>query len=179
MQQPHPHAWPLGMPPPNPRTGSVATVMSRPVITIDAGVSLDQALAKMEAYRVHHLLVTDRDRVVAVVSDRNLQRGLRIGLAARDDERHRRRPVFQVASYRLVTIEADASLAEAAAALLTYEVSALPVVSVSAAGGPEGLAIVGIITSRDLLRHLAFSHEAGASCLEHQADEGSLSAIGR
>ncbi len=152
MQQPHPHAWPFGTLAGTPRGGSAGSVMSSPVVTIDAGVSLEQALARMVEHGIHHLLVTDRDRIVAVVSDRDLQRGLGLGPSHRDDERHRRRPLFQVANYRLVTIDADAPIAEAAEALLLHHVSALPVVH---AAGDREPAIVGILTSRDLLRHLA------------------------
>ncbi len=153
MSAPRTHAWPIGAPAPAPLVGTVASVMSHPVITVDAGVGLEQAISRMEAHGVHHLLVTDRSLVVAVVSDRDLQRGLGIGPTRRDDERYRRRPLFQVAAYRVVTIDDDASLAEAASALLDHGVSALPVVN-------SEDAVVGIITSRDLLRHLA-SNQSG------------------
>lgn len=156
MDQPRTRAWPIGTPPSVPREGTVGSVMSRPLVTIDAGVSLEQAVALMEAHAIHHLLVTDRDRIVAVASDRDLQRGLGIGPAHRDDDRHRRRPLFQVAHYRIVTVDADASLADAARHLLEHNVSALPVVATQDDGAE---AIVGIVTSRDLLRHLAASTE--------------------
>ena len=153
MSAPRTHAWPIGAPSPAPPAGTVASVMSHPVVTIDAGVGLEQAIAKMEAHDVHHLLVTDRGMVVAVVSDRDLRRGLGIGPARRDDERYRRRPLFQVAAYQIVTIEEDASLPEAATSLLDHGVSALPVVN-------REDAVVGIITSRDLLRCMASGQEA-------------------
>lgn len=148
MSAPRTHAWPIVAPSPAPLAGTVASLMSHPVITVDAGVGLEQAIAKMEAHGVHHLLVTDRGLVVAVVSDRDLQRGLGIGPARRDDERYRRRPLFQVAAYRVVTIDDHASLPEAASALLDHGVSSLPVVS-------PADAVVGILTNRDLLRYMA------------------------
>lgn len=164
MHEPRPHAWPIGTPSPSPRAGTVGMVMSSQLVTIDAGVSLEQALGRMDAHAIHHLLVTDRNRVVAVVSDRDLQRGLGIGPSHRDEERHRRRPLFQVANYRIVTIEEDATLTEAAAQLLQHHVSALPVTARRPQHNADEMeeAIVGIVTSRDLLRYLADEARAEA-----------------
>ena len=142
------HAWRIGTSSPSPAPGTTGAVMSRDLITTDVGVSLEQARARMEEHGVHHLLLTDRGRIVALVSDRNLARGLVIGPPMRDDERYRRHPVFQVAAYRLNTIEETAPVYEAAAMLLDLGISALPVVN-------DADEIVGILTSRDLLHCLA------------------------
>ncbi|MEX1021827.1 MAG: CBS domain-containing protein [Dehalococcoidia bacterium] len=128
--------------------GTVASIMSHPLVTVDVRVSLDDALLAMRSLDIHHLLLLDRGRVVAVVSDRNLVRGKAAGPASRDEEHRRTRPVFQVAEYRLVTIHRDATIEEAASAMLVEGVSSLPVVD----GKDE---IVGIVTSRDLLRHVS------------------------
>lgn len=152
MPEPRTHAWPLGTPSTVPLPGTVGSVMSVDLVTVEVDVDLEQALRRMRDAHIHHLLVTDRGAIVALVSDRNLTRALGLGPAKRDDERHRRHPVFQVASYRLVTVGEDAAIAEAAEAMLSQEVSALPVVNAADE-------IVGIVTSRDLLRHLAFAAE--------------------
>jgi len=129
--------------------GTVASVMSYPVQTIDVNVSLEQALQRMGDHDLHHLLLTDRDVVVALVSDRNLLRATGVGPTHREAEaRYRRHPVFQVAEYSLATVREDTPIADAADVLLEGGFSALPVVN-------EADAIVGIITTRDLLRHLA------------------------
>lgn len=152
--RPHPstaraHALPIGQPSDVPMPGTVASVMSHPLITVDAGVSLEQASARMSDEGVHHLLLTDRGRVVAMVSDRNLIRAIGLGPSQRDaDSRHRRHPVLQVASYQLVTVEEFAPVEVAASLMLDAGVSALPVVN-------EADEVVGIITSRDLLRYVA------------------------
>lgn len=75
--------------------GTVASVMSSALITLDVGVSLEQAIERMQEAEVHHLLLTDRGLVVALVSDRNLIRAMDVGPTSRDqDARHRRHPVF-------------------------------------------------------------------------------------
>ena len=142
-------AWSLGPPSGDPREDTVAAVMSAPVETIDVNVSLEQALARMRDRHLHHLLLTDRDVVVALISDRNLLRAMGLGPAQREAEaRYRRHPVFQVAEYHLVTVREETSIEDAAAILLERDFSALPIVN-------EADEIVGIVTIRDLLRHLA------------------------
>jgi acetoin utilization protein AcuB len=105
----------------------------------------------MHTYRVHHLLVTDHGRVVAMLSDRDLARTVspRAGtlVARRDDDATLRQPVYRAASYSLVTVRHDAPIEEAAALILERGISALPV-----AGDADG--VIGIITTRDLLRGL-------------------------
>lgn len=129
--------------------GTVASVMSSPLIAVDVGASLEQANERMREERVHHLLLTDRGVVVALVSDRNLIRAFGLGPSARDtDHRYRRLPVLQVAAYHLVTVEETTRVEVAAALMFEHEVSALPVVN----GADE---MTGIVTSRDLLRYLA------------------------
>ena len=56
-----------------------------------------------------------------------------------------RRRVLQVAAFNLITIPGTASIEEAAARILDRNVSALPVVN-------EAAQVVGIVTTRDLLR---------------------------
>lgn len=148
------HGWTIGTPSPVPLPGTVASVMSSPVITVDVGVSLEQAASRMEVEGVHHLLLTDRGLVVALVSDRNLIRAIGLGPSSRDaDQRYRRHPVFQVATYGLVTVDEASSVEDAAAAILEGGFSALPVVNAADE-------MVGIVTSRDLLRHLARQRDA-------------------
>ena len=147
--QPQPHAMAIAEPSLVPLPGTVSSVMSYPLITLDVGASLEQATARMEDERVHHLLLTDRGLVVAMVSDRNLIQARGLGPAQRDtDSRYRRHPVFQVATFHLVTAEEFCLVEVAAATMLEAGVSALPVVD-------DDRNVVGILTSRDLLRYVA------------------------
>lgn len=104
---------------------------------------------------VHHLLLVDRGRIVAIVSDRNLDHALSPwaeGTAAtRRDDETLRRPVYSCATYAMQTIRHDAPIEEAAAILLEEDISALPVL------GADG-DIAGIVTARDLLRELLACH---------------------
>jgi len=50
------------------RSTPVADIMTREVITIDPGKSVDQALEVMSSKRIRHLPVVEDDRVVGVLS---------------------------------------------------------------------------------------------------------------
>ena len=129
---------------------TVEAIMSRPLITIPPEAELWEARATMVAHHVHHLLVEDRGRVVAIVSDRDIAHRLGHATdhdASRREEEAFHRRVLQVAAFRMFTIAVDAPIETAAAMLIEHEVSALPVV------GDSG-DVVGIVTSGDLLRGL-------------------------
>ena len=130
---------------------TVGEVMSRPLLTIDAGASLDDARRELTARGVHHLLVEDGGRVVGILSDRDVLRHASpwVGTFAEQtrDARTLQRRVFQIASFEVVTVRADASIYEATALRLERGISALPVVDAEHA-------FVGIVTTRDLLRGL-------------------------
>lgn len=128
---------------------TVADLMSRGTITIDADATLAEARERMAQHAVHHLLVTDRERIVAVLSDRDLLRQTSpyVGTPSESerDAATLRRHVFRAASYDLVTVSADEPIEDAAALLIERHVSCLPVCD-------WGGDIIGMVTSRDLLR---------------------------
>jgi acetoin utilization protein AcuB len=123
--------------------------MSSPLITLDADATLAEARDRMAHHGVHHLLVRNRRRIVAVLSDRDLLRQTSPYIdTASENERDAatlRRHVFRAASYDLVTVDFDQPIEDAAALLLDRGVSCLPVRD----GAGE---VIGIVTSRDLLR---------------------------
>ena len=128
---------------------TVADVMSFPLITIEAEVTLAEARDLLAEYHCHHLVVTNRGTPVAIVSDRDIMRSISpflgtIGEQPRDAHTLLR-PVMQVATYRPITVHRTASIYEAAAILLERGISCLPVIDNT--GG-----IIGIVTSSDLMR---------------------------
>lgn len=129
----------------------VDAVMSRDLITVAANGSLAEARDLLERHSIHHLLVTYHDRVVAVLSDRDLLRSASPFLGTLSEQtrdiRTLLRPLFQLASYRPITVGAAASVQEAAVLMLDHGISCLPVVD---ARGDTA----GAVTSRDLLRGL-------------------------
>ncbi|MGE3855893.1 MAG: CBS domain-containing protein [Dehalococcoidia bacterium] len=131
---------------------TVASIMSRPLITVAPEASLREARATMDAYGVHHLLVRDRGRIVGIVSDRDIAHRLSPaaarGVGNRHEDEAMERRVLQVARFQVITVPACAPIEVAAALILERGISALPVVD------DETHEYVGIVTSRDLLRGL-------------------------
>ncbi|MFA7295971.1 MAG: CBS domain-containing protein [Dehalococcoidia bacterium] len=128
---------------------TVADVMSFPLVTIEAEVSLSHARDLLEQYHCHHLVVTNGGSPVAVVSDRDIIRALSpfLGTIVEQarDQHTLLRPVLHVATFHPVTVHRSASIYEAAATLLERGISCLPVVD-------DMGRIVGIVTSSDLMR---------------------------
>jgi acetoin utilization protein AcuB len=149
-QRGRPAAAFLGMSP-DAEHVSVSLVMSQPVLTVPSDAPLRRARDLMREQRIHHLMVEDRGRIVAILSDRDLWRALSpwadSPTGTTRDASTLDHPVFRVATYRLVTIPVTASIEEATARLVDHGISALPVVD-------DRDEIVGIVTSRDLLRGL-------------------------
>jgi acetoin utilization protein AcuB len=105
--------------------------------------------------RFRHLLVTDvRRRVLGVVSDRDVLRYL--GPGERDEEKLRAVSAAEIMSTDVITINCEASLAEAAYALYDHGINCLPVES-------DGR-LVGIVTSTDLYLALAVLLEGVSQC---------------
>lgn len=101
------------------------------------------AAQMMTARGVRHLIVTQHDRVVGILSNRDV-------LPPRPGSPDHR-SVGEAMSTPVHTIGADALLEDAVRLLLSRHISALPVV------GADG-ALLGIITTTDCL--LAFQHLA-------------------
>lgn len=128
---------------------SVAAIMSRPVVTVSMDDTLEQVRDLFDEERFHHAIVVEEDKVVGVVSDRDLLRNIspfagRFAERAQDAQSLQRK-VHQVMTRRLVWIHPDAPISQAAETMLLQRVSCLPVLD------PNG-ACIGIVTLRDILR---------------------------
>jgi CBS domain-containing protein len=113
----------------------VADIMTTTVKTIPPDLDTAAARHLMRKARVHHLVVMERDRIVGVVSQRDLG-GVR-------EESIPAGRVESVMRPNVIAIPPEATLRAAAAMLRGYDIGCLPVV--------DGKDLVGIITTSDLL----------------------------
>jgi CBS domain-containing membrane protein len=141
---------------PNPRR-TVADVMQAEPMTLRADENLDMTEDLMSLGRVRHLPVLDGERLVGVVSLRDL---LACSLTRALDFEARERRVFlksvtvrEAMSERLITVPPKATQAEAAALMLRNRIGCLPVV--------DGEKLVGIVTETDLIRAAYLEGEDG------------------
>lgn len=124
-------------------TPTVRSVMTPAPEVIRAQADTSQALERMQTLKVRHLPVMDRDRLVGVLSERDL-RGVRAFL---DYARGELGPtVGELCSRDLLVVGPDDPLDEAATAMADRRVGAALVV--------DGTELVGIMTCVDLCKGL-------------------------
>ncbi len=119
--------------------------MSRKPQTARRSTPIAEAQRMLSKGRIRQLLVTNRGRLLGIVTDRDLR--------AAPDEAER---VEDVMSFDPQTIDLEASVDDAAHLLRTWKINALPVM--------KGAKLVGIITTTDVLdAFVAFSGVAEPS----------------
>ncbi len=132
--------------PGNPRLVPVYDVMTRPPVTISVDGDTDEAIRLMLSKHIHSLPVLDGEgKLCGIVTDSDLLgalSGQRLPLENLTDV-----PVARVMTPDPITIGTDASLGDAAGALLEGGFRHLPVID-------EEFRLVGIISERDLRSRL-------------------------
>ncbi len=118
-------------------------VMSAPVHVVGPNDSVAHARNQMIRHHCSRLPVVDEDRLVGIITKKDI--GYRLRQA---EPTWRRRPIDRVPASLLMTpdpvsVAADASIRTVATAMVEYGISGLPVV--------EDCTVVGIVTKTDLL----------------------------
>jgi CBS domain-containing protein len=136
---------------------TVSEVMQPAPVTVRADDGLDMIEDLMSLGRVRHLPVVDGERLVGVVSLRDL---LAHSLTRALDFEPRQRRVFlksvdvrEAMSKQLFTVRPDAPVKQAAETMLRHRIGCLPVVDARGA-------LVGIVTETDLLRAAYLGEDA-------------------
>jgi CBS domain-containing protein len=129
----------------DPRYRRVGSLLRRPLVTIEPDRTIAEAAARMADERVSSLLVPSPDGW-SIITDRDLRvRVVAPGLAGD-------RPVRDVATAPVHTVESAALAGDALTSMLAYGVHHLPVV--------DGGEVVGVVTDTDLMglgRHTPFA----------------------
>lgn len=130
---------------------TVDAIMSRNVESVGPDMSLMEIQDTLRKHGFRHLLVVEDNTLVGVISDRDVLRVISPFLntlsEAPRDVKTLMRPAREVMRADPVSVRPDTSIEEAASILLEHTISCLPVVN-------EDHQIEGIVTSKDLLRHL-------------------------
>ncbi|HEX7128181.1 MAG TPA: CBS domain-containing protein, partial [Thermodesulfobacteriota bacterium] len=112
------------------------------------GTPVSEAKQVMERRRIRHLPVVEGDRLVGIVTDRDIRLNLPSPATSLSvweiNYLLARLTVGEVMTKRPITIEPDREATDAAKLMLEHRIGALPVV--------ENGALVGIVTETDLLR---------------------------
>ncbi len=116
-------------------------------VSISRSDTLDHALRTLELWKIRHLPVVEGDRLVGIVSDRDLKKAAPSPFDRDTAEEYLRLTsavtIKEVMSKEVVTIYSHAPIEEAASLMFRKRIGALPVVQ-------DGR-LVGIITETDVL----------------------------
>lgn len=128
---------------------TVASIMTRHVITVTMDNTLKVVRKLFDLHRVHHLPVLENGKLVGMVSDRDMLRELSPGVdkptASAHDLATLEKHVHQIMKRGVLTATPLTPIADAGQIMLAHSVSALPVLDA------EGRC-VGIVSSRDFMK---------------------------
>lgn len=129
----------------------VKQIMTPNVVTIGMDTTLREIRDTFEKHAFHHLLVVERDKLVGVISDRDLLKNLSpfLGTVSENtrDSALLKRHAHQIMRRNPITATPDTDVLEACSIFVEKGVSCLPVVA-------EDHSVAGIVTWRDILRLL-------------------------
>jgi CBS domain-containing protein len=129
----------------------VRDIMSSPAITVSPDTTLPAANALMKEKQIRHLPVTEKDRLVGIVSRGDLREAsISASINADQYELHfmlNRLTVGKLMTRKVRTVTPDALVVDAADLMTEHKIAGLPVVD------SEG-AVIGIVTESDLLKML-------------------------
>lgn len=132
----------------------VADLMTTDVITLNEDDNLDLAHMEMSLARIRHLPVVRKDRLVGLVTHRDILKAMCSVLAELDaleqSDVLRGVNVQEIMMPKVETVDPDDNAAEAGRRMLEGKIGCLPVVS-------NGDKLVGIITEADFVE-LAVAH---------------------
>lgn len=132
---------------------NVGDIMTRDVLSLEIDHSVNLAAAVMHWRHIRHLPVTERGKLVGLVTHRDIARAQAALLATpshdllHDDANALTVPVLHIMHRDVWRVTADTPVLEATRIMLDHKFGCLPVVD-------EDDQLIGIITEVDLLRLL-------------------------
>lgn len=134
---------------------SVEAIMSRDLITLDLDDELAKAKRIFDETNIHHILITDKHKLVGIITDRDLHKHLSPSVGTcretTKDALLLNKRVHLVMSRKLVTAAPSISLNEAVLLFHDNHISCLPIVN-------KNLKPIGILSWRDIIKIVANSY---------------------
>ena len=128
---------------------SIEKIMTKRIVTIEMEDILATVKDIFDNVKFHHLLVVESDKLIGVISDRDLLKAIspNIGTISQTyrDEATLNKKVYQVMSRKLITLRPKDPIGDAVELFITKDISCIPIVDNESRP-------VGIITWRDILK---------------------------
>lgn len=115
---------------------NVASIMTRNVVTVGMDYTIQIIRDILKNFEFHHILVLEDQKLVGVISDRDLIDSDTIPI---DKTAH------EIMSRNLITVDVETIIEKASDLLLENNISCLPVIS------PQG-SVEGIVSWKDILK---------------------------
>ena len=126
-------------------------LMSSKIVSVEMDDNLNEVKNIFDSTSFHHLLVIDYDKLVGVISERDLLRAIspNVGTLAESDSDHAtlNKKAHQIMSRKPITLTANQSIDDAIQLFNTHDISCIPIVD--SANKP-----IGILSWRDILKNL-------------------------
>ncbi len=127
----------------------ISLIMTRDVVTVKTNDSIQTICEIFNNFEFRHILVLENQKLVGVISDRDLLKVLSPFLGTPSENKRDtialNKKVHQIMSKIITTIDAKTSIEQANDLLLENDISCLPVIS------PQDN-VEGIITWKDILK---------------------------
>lgn len=130
---------------------SVKNIMTTVIVTVEMDDSLGMIKQIFDNARFHHLLVVESNRLVGVISDRDLLKSLSPGVGTASettrDAAALNKKAHQIMSRNLITLNQSAGIDEAIGVFNNQGISCIPIIN-------DENKPIGIISWRDILKTL-------------------------
>lgn len=134
---------------------SLSKVMSKNLITLEMDDDLGKAKAIFDQHKIHHILITNDNELVGVVTDRDIYKHLSPTIGTKNesprDNSMLQKKLHLIMSRNLTTAREESSLNEAVLLFYDNHISCLPIVN-------EKMHPIGIISWRDILKVIALKY---------------------
>ncbi|AWR98067.2 CBS domain-containing protein [Acidianus sulfidivorans JP7] len=119
---------------------NIKQIMNKNLITIDNSATIKDAASKMREYNVSSVVMKEGDRIVGIITERDITKAVAMGKNYND-------PASDIATTKIIRVEADKSLYEMMDMMSSYGVRHLVVTE----KGKD----IGIISMRDIVATLS------------------------
>ena len=137
------------------KTITVKDIMTKSVISVDSGITVNEAAKMMEDAKVGAVIVMENNTPVGIVTDRDF--AVKIVAHAYQITT----PVKQIMSSPLIATSPDETVLMAADLMYSRDIRKLPVI--------DNDKVVGIITATDLVNQLAICTEEDIQKMYHES----------
>ncbi|MFT7687361.1 MAG: acetoin utilization protein AcuB [Candidatus Azotimanducaceae bacterium] len=136
----------------------VQNIMTTTLTTVSPKQEVGDLFKLFKEVSYHHVPVVEDNKLVGIVSDRDVSQNLShffsVNIENKKDVDLWTRPISEIMSRELITVEKDTSIDCASILLLENNISCLPIVD-------ENFTLEGLLTWKDILQFHVYSDGVG------------------